>query len=1159
MYSNSLNKRRFFKTTSEVLPLPNLVEVQLNSYRWFIKEGLKELLDEISPIEDASKKLQLEIGDYYLDDPKYPEEVAKDKNITFESPLRCQVTLKSKETNETLSSQEVFLGDFPLMTERGTFIINGIERVIVSQLVRSSGVFFVSELVGDQELFGGKIIPNRGAWLEFETSNKDVISVKIDRKRKIPVTSLIRIFGAVTDEEIYDLFKDVNTDKERDYIKASLEKDPSKTQDEAFIEIYKRIRSGDLATVDSARSLIEAMFFDFRRYDLGRVGRYKLDKRLNIKTPNDQEHRVLSLNDLVSIIKEVIRLNNGFGQSDDIDHLGNRRVKTVGELVQASFRKGLLRMERIARDRLSIAEIESLTPAQLINVRPVVAAVREFFASSQLSQFMDQTNPLSELAHKRRLSAMGPGGLSRERAGFEVRDVHTTHYGRICPIETPEGPNIGLVNSLASYARVNEYGFIESPYRKVLQKIDGNDEKLLIEKTTKEDVLDPKGKKVISSGTKITKEIASKIKKSGVVEVSIKPVVTDEVNYLNAIDEERVVIAQASVDLDENNYFVEERIPVRSHGEPDIRPIEEVSYMDIAPKQIVSITAALIPFLEHDDAGRAMMGSNMQRQAVPLVKPNSPIVGTGIEAKIARDSGYLLIAKKAGKITSVTGDKITILEKDGNISEYKLKKFERSNQALAITHRAIVNKGQEVDEGDVLADSSSTQDGELALGQNILVAFMPWNGGNFEDAILISERLVKKDMYSSIHVEDFVIDVRDTKLGPEIITRDIPNVGEEALKNLDEDGIIRVGAEINALDILVGKITPKGETELSVEERLLRAIFGEKARDVKDTSLRSPHGENGKVVSIKTFSRDKGDELPAGVIKRIQVSVAQMRKVSAGDKLAGRHGNKGVISRVLPEEDMPFLPDGTPVDIVLNPLGVTSRMNIGQILETHLGAAASKLGYKVATPVFDGVSWEEIKDELEKADLARDGKTELYDGRSGEMFDRRVTVGCIYIMKLIHLVEDKIHARSTGPYSLVTQQPLGGKAMFGGQRFGEMEVWALEAYGSAYTLREMITVKSDDVLGRSKTYESIIKGEEIKEPSTPESFNVLIKELQGLALDVDLIEQEKKPEEAESVANEGGEAAVETKDAGEESKKEKSVETKETKSKEKITKSEKAE
>lgn len=1119
MFQNSGTKRRFSRQPKDVLPLPNLVEVQLDSYNWFVKEGLRELLDEISPIEDAGKKLQLELLDYYLDEPKYKEEIAKDKNVTYEAPLRCQVKLKSKESGEVLSAQEVFLGDFPLMTERGTFIINGIERVVVSQLVRSSGVFFTSEIIGDQELFGAKIIPGRGAWLEFETSNKDVISVKIDRRRKIAVTALLRAFGAGDDKEIKTLFADVNTDKERDYIEATLEKDPSKTQSEAFMEIYKRIRPGDLATPDSAKQLIEAMFFDFRRYDLGRVGRYKLNMRLNLNIPNDKEHRVLSLKDLAAIIKEIILLNNGIGQADDIDHLGNRRVKTVGELVQANFRKGLLRMERIAKDRLSIAETETLTPAQLINVRPVVAAVREFFASSQLSQFMDQTNPLSELAHKRRLSAMGPGGLSRERAGFEVRDVHTTHYGRICPIETPEGPNIGLVNSLASYARVNEYGFIESPYRKVLQKVSGQNEKELLGKITKEDVLDQKGKKIVGTGLKITKELARKIKSAGVQEVSIKSVVTNEVVYLNALEEERVVVAQANIELDDDNSFVEPRVSVRSHGEPDIRPVEEISYMDVSPKQIVSVTAALIPFLEHDDAGRAMMGSNMQRQAVALVKPEAPVVGTGVEEKIAADSGYLVQAKASGKVTFSTSDKITILEKGGNVTNYKLKSFERSNQALSISHRPIVKKGQLVKEGDILADSSSTENGELALGQNVLVAFMPWGGGNFEDAILISERLVKGDVYTSIHIEDFITDVRDTKLGPEIVTRDIPNVGEEALKNLDEDGIIRIGAEIDAGDILVGKITPKGETELSAEERLLRAIFGEKARDVKDTSLRLPHGENGKVVFIKTFSREKGDELPAGVIKRIQVSVAQMRKVTAGDKLAGRHGNKGVISRVLPDEDMPFLPDGTPIDIILNPLGVTSRMNVGQILETHLGAAASKSGFKVATPVFDGVSWDEIKDELEKAGLERDGKTELYDGRTGELFNLRVTVGVIYMMKLIHLVEDKIHARSTGPYSLVTQQPLGGKAMFGGQRFGEMEVWALEAYGAAYTLREMITVKSDDVMGRSKTYEAIIKGEEIKEPSTPESFNVLVKELQGLALEVDLIEPEKKPEEAITAEN----------------------------------------
>ncbi|NTU69932.1 DNA-directed RNA polymerase subunit beta, partial [bacterium] len=886
-------------------------------------------------------------------------------------------------------------------------------------------------------------------------------------------------------------------------------KDPSKTQSAAFVEIYKRVRPGDLATPDSARQLIEAMFFDFRRYDLGRVGRYKLNKRLNINKPNDKANRILSLDDVVAILKEIILLNNGIGHADDIDHLGNRRVKTVGELIQSNFRKGLLRMERIAKDRLSIAELETVTPAQLINVRPIVAAVREFFASSQLSQFMDQTNPLSELAHKRRLSAMGPGGLSRERAGFEVRDVHSTHYGRICPIETPEGPNIGLVNSLACYAHVNDFGFIETPYRKVMQEVSGQNVTEMIGKTTDKDLEDKNGKKVVSALTKITKEVAEKIKKAGVDKVSIQPVATSEIAYLDAMEEERAVVAQANAELDENNQFVEPRVPVRNHGEPDFRPVEEVSFMDVSPKQIISISSGLIPFLEHDDAGRAMMGSNMQRQAVPLVKPQSPVVGTGIEERVAKDSGYVVLAKNDGVISQITGDKIIVLNSEKKFDEYKIRKFQRSNQALGINQRIIVDPGQKIKAGDVLADSYSTENGELALGQNLVVAFMPWNGGNYEDAILISEKLVSEDIYTSIHVEDFSIDVRDTKLGPEVITRDIPNVGEEALSDLDEDGVIRVGAKVEPGSILVGKITPKGETELSAEERLLRAIFGEKARDVKDTSLRLPHGERGKVVSIKFFERDKGDELPAGVIRRIQVSVAQMRKVTAGDKLAGRHGNKGVISKVLPMEDMPYLEDGTPVDIVLNPLGVTSRMNIGQILETHLGIAAAKQGFKIATPVFDGVEWETIKDELEKAGLERDGKSELYDGRTGKKFDKRVTVGVIYMLKLVHLVDDKIHARSTGPYSLVTQQPLGGKAMFGGQRFGEMEVWALEAYGVSHILREMITFKSDDVMGRSKTYESIIKGEEIRDPSIPESFNVLVKELQGLALDVEVIQSEE--------------------------------------------------
>lgn len=1154
MLKNGESKRKFFSTQGDSLALPNLAKVQLDSYKWFMEEGLRDLLDEISPVRDASETLELSFGEYHLDKPKFNEDESREKNITFEAPLRCKVELKSLEDGKLLSKQEVFLGDFPVMTERGTFVINGVERVIVSQLVRSSGVFFVSETSGDMELFGAKIIPSRGAWLEFETSNKDVLSVKIDRRRKIPVTALLRAFGAGDDNAIYDLFKDVNTDAERDFIKSTLEKDPSKTQAEAFVEIYKRVRPGDLATPDTAKQLIEAMFFDFRRYDLGRVGRYKLNKRLNLDIPNNKQNRVLSLEDVVAILKEVILLNNGMGHADDIDHLGNRRVKTVGELVQSNFRKGILRMERIAKDRLSVSEMETITAGQLINVRPIVAAVREFFASSQLSQFMDQTNPLAELAHKRRLSAMGPGGLSRERAGFEVRDVHTTHYGRICPIETPEGPNIGLVNSLACYARVNDYGFLETPYRRVIQEVSGQNINDMLGKITDKEIVDKADKKVVGPDTQITKEIAEKIKKAGVEKVSVKPIVTNDIIYLDAIEEERQTIAQANAQLDENNNFIEPRVSVRSHGEPDIRPVEEISYMDVSPKQIISISSGLIPFLEHDDAGRAMMGSNMQRQAVPLVKPQSPVVGTGIEGRVARDSGYIVTAKQDGKVSSVTADEIIIIGKDKSVNKYTLKKFMRSNQALAINHKALVDVGDEVKEGDILADSYSTEDGELALGQNVLVAFMPWGGGNFEDAILISERLVADDVYTSIHIEDFSIDVRDTKLGPEVITRDIPNVGEDALKDLDDEGIIRIGAEVNAGDILVGKITPKGETELSAEERLLRAIFGEKARDVKDTSLRLPHGEKGKVVEIKFFERDKGDELPAGVIRRLQVSVAQMRKVSAGDKLAGRHGNKGVISRVLPREDMPYLPDGTPVDIVLNPLGVTSRMNIGQILETHLGIAAQRQGYKVATPVFNGVPWETIKDELENAGLERDGKSELIDGRTGKKFDRRVTVGIIYMLKLVHLVDDKIHARSTGPYSLVTQQPLGGKAMFGGQRFGEMEVWALEAYGASHILREMLTVKSDDVMGRSKTYEAIIKGEAIKDPSIPESFNVLVKELQGLGLEVDIIQSEetkkrleeearieaeerrKQREEAEREAKEKAEMDAEVEEENEEAK-----------------------
>ncbi len=1045
--------RKFFTPFKEVMEMPNLIESQIRSYKWFWEKGLKELLGEINSIKDfTGKNLELFFGDYYLDKPKYDEKTAKERNTTFESPLYVSVKLVNKVTGKT-KTQDVYLGDFPLMTPRGTFVINGVERVVVSQLVKSPGVFFTGEMTRGRNWYGAKIIPNRGAWLEVETDINGVISVKIDRKRRIPITALMRVFKFGSDEEILAAFADVDTNPDMRYIQTTLEKDPSKNADEGFKEVYKRIRPGDLATVDNARSLIEAMFFHADRYDLSEVGRYKLNQRLNIK---GREDRILTREDMTDIIREVIRLNNSQESWDDIDHLSNRRVRAVGELIQGKFRIGLARMSRIAKDRMSLADIETVTPAQLIHVRPIVAVIQEFFSSSQLSQFMDQTNPLAELEHKRRLSAMGPGGLSRERAGFEVRDVHRSHYGRLCPITTPEGPNIGLVAHLASYARINDFGFIETPYRKV-------------------------------------------IKEEG------KARVTDEIIYMDAYEEQFATIAQANVLFDEKGYFSEARTSVRVHGEPSISETAQIDYVEISPKQIISVTTSLIPFLEHDDANRALMGSNMQRQAVSCIKPDSPVVGTGVEAKAAYDSGQVAIAEADGVVASVTGEKIVIAEKNGKKKEYLLQKFIRSNTSTSINQHPTVTKGQEVKAGQPIADGAAIEKGELALGQNMLVAFLSWEGGNYEDAILISSRVVEEDRYSSIHIEDFKVDVRDTKLGPEIITRDIPNVGEEKLKDLDENGVIRIGAQVKAGDILVGKITPKGETDLTAEEKLLRVIFGEKSRDVKDTSLTLPHGEYGKVVHIREFSREQGDKLPSGVIKSIQVSVAVLRKIQVGDKMAGRHGNKGVISQVIPVENMPFMADGTPVDIILNPLGVASRMNIGQILETHLGLAAKKLGYKVATPPLDGVPEETIKEELKKAGYPEDGKVVLYDGKTGAPFVEKVTVGIIYMLKLHHLVDDKMHARSTGPYSLITQQPLGGKAQFGGQRFGEMEVWALEGYGAAHTLQEMLTIKSDDVIGRAKTYESIVKGEPIKKPNVPESFRVLVKELQSLCLNVELI------------------------------------------------------
>jgi len=1105
-----IHGRKFFTHSHEAIPLPDLIEVQRHSYDWFFREGLRELFDEVSPVKDfIGRDLELHLLDYYLDEPRFDERTAKEKNLSYEAALRVQVKLINKKTNE-IKEQSIFLGDFPVMTERGTFIINGIERVVVSQLVRSAGVFFSSEFIRGRNYYGAKIIPNRGAWLEIETDMNDVMWVKIDRKRKVTVTALLRAFGYGSDEELQQLFADLNVPEAKEYLEVTLAKDPSHSEAEGLKEVYKRIRPGDFATVDNARELIHKMFFSFDRYDFGKVGRYKLNQRFDLDMPNDVEHRVLQKKDLIAILKEVIHLNVSQEDADDIDHLGNRRVRAIGELVQNKFRIGLARMERIVRDRMSTMDINTLTPNQLVNARPIIGVLKEFFMSSQLSQFMDQTNPLSELEHKRRLSAMGPGGLSRERAGFDVRDVHRTHYGRICPIATPEGPNIGLVGHLSAYARINDFGFIETPYRKVIHDPENSPEQ------TEGEILREDIAGVAKAGDKIDKTLADKLSKvKDLKTIPVKPRVTSEVVYLDAFREERYITTAATTPFDEKGYFVEDRARVRVHGEPTISPIETIDYVDVAANQIISVATSLIPFVEHDDAARALMGTNMQRQAVSVINPESPTVGTGVEVRAAKDSGHVVLAKKSGIVTYVDGSKVVVEEEDGNVREYPMGKFIRSNASTCLNQRPRIEKGAKVKAGDVLADGASTQNGELALGQNMVVAFIPWEGGNYEDAVLVSERVVRADRYTSIHIEDFTIDVRDTKLGPEIVTRDIPNISEEKLKDLDEEGIVRIGAQVKSGDILVGKITPKGETELSAEEKLLRAIFGEKAKDVKDSSLYLEHGEQGKVVDIKIFSREKGDKIPSGVIKSIQVSIAQLRKVQVGDKMSGRHGNKGVISRIVAQEDMPYLPDGRTVDIILNPLGVASRMNIGQILETHLGMAAKTLGYKVATPALNGVPEETIKSELQRAGLPENGKLRLIDGRTGEPFDQEVTVGVMYMLKLNHLVEDKIHMRSIGPYSLVTQQPLGGKAQFGGQRFGEMEVWALEAYGAAYTLQEILTIKSDDVPGRSKAYESIIKGEPITQLNVPESFNVLIRELKGLGLDVELLDKGGKVVPAE--------------------------------------------
>lgn len=1103
-------KRTNFTKQDDAAQLPNLVDHQNRSFQWFIEEGLAELLEEVSPIDDyTGTKLSLSFKGHKFEAPQMTEVEARENNVSYEAPLKAIVELTNKVTGE-VKEQEIYLGDYPWMTDRGTFVINGAERVVVSQLIRSAGVFFTADPHGTTNLYGAKIIPGRGAWLEFETAASGAIYVKIDRKRKIPVTTLLRALG-MTNAQMKEAFEHVDQGK-LNYLDATLEKDSARGANEALIEVYRRLRPGDLATVDNARGLLENMFYNYKRFDFSRVGRYKINKRLNLDVPNTRENRVMRLDDLKAIIAEIIRLNNTQEPADDIDSLANRRVKLVGELVQRQFRIGLLRMERNTKDRMSMQEIETVTPGQLINARPVVAAVREFFASSQLSQFMDQTNPLSELAHKRRLSSMGPGGLSRERAGFEVRDAHATHYGRICAVETPEGANIGLVLNLASYARINEYGFVETPYRKVINAVTAQDAAGHIAATD----LEVDEKVVVKAGQKITAEAAKKLAKAKEqVTWPVKAKVTDEVIYLDASEEEQATIASVGEEIDENGYFASDRVSARSHLKSGEVDANDVTHMDASRKQVVGSSASLIPFIEKNYVYRSLMGSNQQRQAVPLVRPSAPFVGSGMEAIAAENSGQLVTATGAGEVVKASADEVIVKYKDGPVTYHPLH-FIRSNDGTSINQKVVVTRGQKLKSGDPIIEGMSIDGGELALGKDLITAFMPWKGYNFEDAIIISRKLVEDDTLSSIHIVDFMVEVRETKLGPEIVTRDIPNVSEDALRHLDDEGIVRIGAEVRPGDILVGKITPKGEQELSSEERLLRAIFGEKAKEVRDTSQRMPNGKHGKVVGVKVFSRSTGHELKSGVIMQIQVFVAQMRKISVGDKLGGRHGNKGVIARILPVEDMPFMEDGTPIDIVLNPLGVPSRMNIGQLFEAHLGMAARALGIHVVSPPFNGVPTPKIQELLKEAGLPDDGKQQLYDGRTGDPFMERTTVGSMYITKLHHMIADKIHARSTGPYTMVTQQPLGGKAQNGGQRFGEMEVWALEAYGASNTLQEMLTIKSDDVYGRSKAYEAIIKGTEIVGPKVPESFNVLVKELQGLGLKVDLIE-EKKVIDAEEV------------------------------------------
>src|SRR5438270_3519792 len=1113
--------------------IPNLVELkdliatQLESFHWFKSEGLRELFEEINPITDyTGKNYELKFLDYEFGQPKFDKEECRNRDMTYAAPLRIntRLTIRTGENAGEIKESEVFMGDFPIMTEEGTFIVNGTERVVVSQLVRSPGIYFTSgeDRASGRMLYAAKLIPNRGAWLEIETSGKDVLTVKIDRKRKIPVTTLVRALGYGSNNEIKALFADVDSNAEHKFIQSTLDKDSSTDVNDALVEMYKKIRPGDPPTVDNARALMTALFFNPRRFDLSRVGRFKLNRRLGLGT--DMNIRTLSNDDFIAIIRKLIELNNGTGEADDIDHLGNRRVRAVGELLQNQFRMGLIRMERIIKERMTICDAATVTAASLINARPVVAAIKEFFGSSQLSQFMDQTNPLAELTHKRRLSALGPGGLSRARAGFDVRAVHHSHYGRICPIETPEGPNIGLIGNLATYAKVNEFGFVESPFRRVYNRmsVEADGEKLIGRKLRRP-AAEAKGAEVLPAGEVLDAKAVQKLAKSRIAAVDIVPWVSTEVEYLSADEEDMFGIAQANAALTPDNSVTDARGHAGTRSHYGLEDVGNIQYMDVSPKQIVSVATAMIPFLEHDDAGRALMGANMQRQAVPLLVTDAPLVGTGVEYYAAKNSGQMIIADVAGTVVDVANPKdmkavhatpvfeiVVKPDAGGPDRHYPLQEFARSNQGTCLNHRATVKPGQHVDAGDILADGPAIENGEMALGRNVLVAFMPWEGYNFEDAILLSERVVKEDMYTSIHIEEHESEARETKLGPEEITRDIPNVADDALRNLDERGIVYIGAEVQQGDILVGKITPKGETELSAEERLLRAIFGEKAREVRDSSLRVPHGERGIVVDVKVFSRENKDELGPGINEMVRVYLAQKRKISAGDKMAGRHGNKGVVARILPSEDMPYLPDGTPVDIVLNPLGVPSRMNLGQVLETHLGWVAATLGIKIATPVFDGAPMSTIVAELKKAGLPEDGKVKLRDGRTGDEFDEPVTVGMIYMLKLAHLVEDKIHARSTGPYSLVTQQPLGGKAQFGGQRFGEMEVWALEAYGAAHVLQEILTVKSDDIVGRVKAYEAIVKGDNTLEAGIPESFRVLVKELEGLALGVEILSEDER-------------------------------------------------